>query len=99
MKTAYFDLVSGASGDMILGALVDAGLPAETLSAELAKLHLDDFHLHTKKVLKNCFSATKVDVHVHDHAPERHLADLQKVVNDSHLSCLLYTSPSPRDRG
>ena len=86
MKTAYFDLVSGASGDMILGALVDAGLPAETLSAELAKLHLDDFHLHTKKVLKNCFSATKVDVHVHDHAPERHLADLQKVVNDSHLS-------------
>ena len=86
MKTGYFDLVSGASGDMLLGALVDAGLPAETLSAELGKLHLDDFHLHTKKVLKNCFSATKVDVHVHDHAPERHLADLQKVVNDSHLS-------------
>ena len=69
-----------------MGALIDAGLPAETLSAELDKLHLDDFHLHTKKVLKNCFSATKVDVHVHDHAPERHLADLQKVVNDSHLS-------------
>ena len=86
MKTAYFDLVSGASGDMILGALVDAGLPAETLSSELAKLHLDDFQLHTEKVLKNCFSATKVDVQVSDHAPERHLADLQKVVNDSHLS-------------
>lgn len=86
MKAAYFDLVSGASGDMILGALIDAGLPAETLSSELSKLHLDDFQLHTKKVLKNCFSATKVDVQVHDHAPERHLADLQKVVNDSHLS-------------
>lgn len=71
---------------MILGALVDAGLPAETLSSELAKLHLDDFQLETKKVLKNCFSATKVDVQVSDHAPERHLADLQKVVNDSHLS-------------
>jgi uncharacterized protein (TIGR00299 family) protein len=71
---------------MLLGALVDAGLPVETLEQELGKLHLDDFHLHTKKVLKNCFSATKVDVHVHDHAPERHLADLQKVVNDSHLS-------------
>lgn len=86
MKTAYFDLVSGASGDMLLGALIDAGLPVATLESELAKLHLDDFHLHTKKVLKNCFSAVKVDVHVHDHAPERHLADLQKVVNDSQLS-------------
>ncbi len=86
MKTAYFDLVSGASGDMILGALLDAGLPQTTLENELGKLHLDDFHLHHKKVLKNCFSATKVDVHVHDHAPERHLADLQKVVTDSHLS-------------
>jgi uncharacterized protein (TIGR00299 family) protein len=86
MKTAYFDLVSGASGDMILGALVDAGLPADELATELAKLHLDDFQLRTRKVLKNCFSATKVDVEVHDHAPERHLADLQKVVNDSHLS-------------
>ncbi|MDP0491731.1 MAG: nickel pincer cofactor biosynthesis protein LarC [Verrucomicrobiota bacterium JB023] len=89
MKTAYFDLISGASGDMLLGALIDAGLPAATLEAELAKLHLDDFHLHTKKVLKNCFSATKVDVHVHDHTPERHLADLQKVVNDSHLSAFV----------
>lgn len=86
MKTAYFDLVSGASGDMILGALVDAGLSAERLAKELSKLHLDDFQLHTRKVLKNCFSATKVDVEVSDHAPERHLADLQKVVNDSHLS-------------
>lgn len=86
MKTAYFDLVCGASGDMLLGALLDAGLPVATLESELAKLHLDDFHLHVKKVLKNCFSATKVDVHVHDSAPERHLADLQKIVNDSHLS-------------
>ena len=86
MKTAYFDCIAGASGDMMLGALVDAGLPAAQLEAELAKLHLKDFHLHVGKVLKNCFSATKVDVHVHDDAPERHLADIRKVVEDSHLS-------------
>ncbi len=86
MKTAYFDCIAGASGDMILGALIDAGLPAAQLEAELGKLHLKDFHLHVGPVMKNCFAATKVDVHVHDDAPERHLADLRKVVEDSDLS-------------
>ena len=71
---------------MLLGALIDAGLPEETLSNELGKLHLDDFSLESRKVLKNCFAATKVDVHAKDTAPERYLADLQKVVNDSDLS-------------
>ena len=86
MKTAYFDCIAGASGDMMLGALVDAGLPAEQLESELGKLRLKDFHLHIDKVLKNCFSATKVEVHVHDDAPERHLADIRRVVEDSALS-------------
>lgn len=86
MKTAYFDLVSGASGDMLLGALIDAGLSADALATELSKLHLNDFQLDSHKVMKNCFSATKADVHVRDDAPERYLADLQKIVNDSDLS-------------
>ncbi len=83
MKTCYIDCIAGASGDMLLGALVDAGLPVSTLEQELRKLHLDDFHLHVNKVSKNGFGATKVDVHVHDHAPERHLRDIRKVVEDS----------------
>lgn len=86
MKTAYFDLVSGASGDMLLGALIDAGLSPETLAGELAKLNLRDFQLDCHKVMKNCFAATKAEVHVRDDAPERYLADLQKIVNDSSLS-------------
>ncbi len=86
MRTAYFDCIAGASGDMMLGALVDAGLPATQLEAELAKLHLKDFHLHINRVSKNAFSAVKVDVHVHDDAPERHLADIRGVVEGSHLS-------------
>ena len=86
MRTAYFDCIAGASGDMMLGALVDAGLPADKLEAELSKLHLKDFHLHINRVSKNAFSAVKVDVHVHDDAPERHLADIVKVVEDSSLS-------------
>ncbi len=86
MRTAYFDCIAGASGDMMLGALVDAGLPAAQLETELAKLHLKDFHLHIDRVSKNAFSAVKVDVHVHDDAPERHLADIRRVVEESQLS-------------
>lgn len=86
MKTAYFDCIAGASGDMLLGALIDVGLPAATLESELKKLHIDDFHLHVGKVMKNCFAATKVDVHVHDHTPERHLKDIREVVEKSHVS-------------
>jgi uncharacterized protein (TIGR00299 family) protein len=86
MKTAYFDCIAGASGDMLLGALVDAGLPITALEAELAKLHLQDFHLHVSKVSKNGFGATKVDVHAHDDAPERRLRDLREVVEKSDIS-------------
>lgn len=86
MKTAYFDCIAGASGDMILGALVDAGWPIEALRAELEKLHLRDFAIEAKPVLKNGFAATKIDVRVSDSAPERRLADLLAVVNGSDLA-------------
>ncbi len=83
MKTAYFDCIAGASGDMMLGALLDAGLPAGRLEAELAKLGLADFRLQAARVSKRGFSATKVDVHVRDDSPERHLAEIREVVRAS----------------
>ena len=86
MKTAYFDCVAGASGDMILGALLDAGLPLDTLRARLAMLNIRDFALDAARVLKNGIGAIKVDVKVSDDAPERHLADLKAVVEASGLS-------------
>lgn len=86
MRTAYFDCIAGASGDMMLGALLDAGLAADRLEGELAKLHLKEFHLHIDRVSKNAFSAVKVDVHVHDDTPERHLAEIRQVVESSDLS-------------
>ena len=52
MKIAYFDCFAGASGDMILGALVDAGLDPDLLNRELAKLHLDHFALSFKPAVK-----------------------------------------------
>ncbi len=86
MKIAYFDCIAGASGDMILGALVDAGLPLETLRERLNALHLADFELHARRVAKNAFAATKVDVIVADDVPERRLADIEAIVVNSDLA-------------
>ena len=86
MRIAYFDCIAGASGDMILGALLDAGLPEETLHEGLLALQLDDFDLRTRQVVKNGFSATKVDVIVADDVPARHLLEIESIVMDSHLS-------------
>ena len=84
-KIAYFDCIAGASGDMILGALVDAGLPIETLRARLDALHLQDFDLEAHPVAKNAFAATKVDVIVADDVPERHLGEIIEIVEGSDL--------------
>src|ERR1041385_2330790 len=67
MRIAYFDCPSGAAGDMILGALVDAGLPFEELARGLAGLRLPGWSLERHEVMKGMFRATKVEVHVHDH--------------------------------
>jgi uncharacterized protein (TIGR00299 family) protein len=67
VRLAYFDCPSGAAGDMILGALVDAGLPFEALERELGRLGLGGYSLQLSTVMKAGFRATKVDVHVHDH--------------------------------
>jgi len=67
VKLAYFDCPSGAAGDMILGALVDAGLPFEALRAELGRLPIAGYSLERREVMKGAFRATKVEVHVHDH--------------------------------
>ena len=89
MKIAYFDCIAGASGDMILGALVDAGLPVETLQSHLSLLNLgDEFELKVQKVSKNGFSATKVDIIVHEQHEQhhgRHLAEIEAVIRKSSL--------------
>jgi len=80
-RLAYFDTAAGASGDMILGALVDLGLPIEALRAEMAKIGLGGYRLETKTVQRCGMRATKVDVvmgaahdhhhdHGHDHKPD-----------------------------
>jgi hypothetical protein len=85
MKIAYFDLIAGASGDMLLGALVDAGLPFGELRQALDGLHLPGFALSCAKVTRGAFAATKVHVQATDDAPARHLPELEAVIAASAL--------------
>jgi uncharacterized protein (TIGR00299 family) protein len=59
MKLLYFDCFNGASGDMILGALVDAGLPLDALREALGSLGVDDYALAADQVLRAGVSATQ----------------------------------------
>src|SRR6266576_5668832 len=63
MRIAYLDCFSGMSGDMFLGALVDAGVPARLLEETVAALNVGA-RLEISRVERNGISATKVDVYV-----------------------------------
>ena len=88
MKIAYFDCFAGASGDMILGSLMDAGLELDQLKGELAKLHLTHYDLQVKKVVKKgvggCQALVVVDED-HHHQHHRHLADIKSIIAQSDL--------------
>src|SRR3990172_1319826 len=87
MTLAYFDCFSGISGDMTLGALVDAGVSLDVLRAELAKLDLPGYEITSEKVKRSGIAATKVHVIIEkkDREP-RHLSDILAIINSSSLS-------------
>jgi uncharacterized protein (TIGR00299 family) protein len=72
---------------MILGALLDAGVPEEKLHEELGKLHLEsEFDLRVSRVDKGGFAATKVDIQVHNPVPARRVPEIQEIIAASNLS-------------
>lgn len=97
---AYFDCFSGISGDMTLGALVDAGVPLSKLRRELDRLPVKGYRLTSKTVQKAGMRATKVDVLINDPSKSplgkgelkggQHSAgkwkDIEKIVRTSTLS-------------
>jgi pyridinium-3,5-bisthiocarboxylic acid mononucleotide nickel chelatase len=90
VKVAYFDCPSGASGDMILGALVDAGLPFDILREDLGRLPVAGYTLERREVMKGPFRALKIDVRVHDQSgsrghPRRTLSDILAILGRSSL--------------
>jgi pyridinium-3,5-bisthiocarboxylic acid mononucleotide nickel chelatase len=66
-RVLYFDCFSGISGDMAIGALLDAGLPFEGLQQALGDLLSGGAHVHAKKVLRAGISATRFVAHEHGH--------------------------------
>src|SRR5512142_511148 len=87
MTIAYFDCFSGISGDMTLGALVDAGVSIDVLRSELAKLNLPGYELKSEKVKRAGIAATKVHVIIEKKGREsRHLSDIVAIISGSSLS-------------
>ena len=74
-RLLYFDCFSGISGDMVLGALLDAGLPFEDLKGALGTLAVSGYHVHAARVLRAGVSATKFTVHDHDRGHDLHQHD------------------------
>jgi uncharacterized protein (TIGR00299 family) protein len=85
MPVAYIQSIGGASGDMLLGALVDLGLSPDTLRRELAKLAIDGYQITVNQETRCEVRGTKLTVVIED--PARHSPrSLLKIVKQSTLS-------------
>ena len=86
MKILYFDCFSGISGDMTLGALVDAGCPLDLLRSELGNLELPGWTISAEKVWKNGMAATFVRVTTDDQSRHRSLSAILRLLEESRLA-------------
>lgn len=82
MRTLYFDCFSGASGNMILGAMIDLGIDPDALSREIEKLGLEGVSLHLEKVNRSGVSAPHVEIVFPEQDQHRHLSDIEKIIDD-----------------
>jgi pyridinium-3,5-bisthiocarboxylic acid mononucleotide nickel chelatase len=89
MKTlgiAYFDCFSGISGDMVLGALVDAGADLRQIESELRKLGLENWSISAEKVKRGAIFATHVKVATQEDHHHRGLSIILKRIEDARLA-------------
>ena len=85
-RIAYLDCYSGISGDMLLGALLDAGLSIDALRAELARLGVDGWTLRSGRVTRAGIAATKVHIDLTEAPqPHRRLPDILALIAASTL--------------
>jgi hypothetical protein len=100
-RLLYFDCFSGISGDMVLGAILDAGMPFAELERALGTLAVSGIEVSAGPVLRAGVSATKFAVHEHGRADDhghghrhshRSLTDISRLIDSSALS------PAGRDR-
>ncbi|HKD63799.1 MAG TPA: nickel pincer cofactor biosynthesis protein LarC [Candidatus Acidoferrales bacterium] len=86
LRIAYFDCFSGISGDMVLGALVDAGVELREIEAGLRGLGLENWSIAASKVQRGAISATQVRVEAREEHHHRGLAVILKRIEQAHLA-------------
>jgi len=86
LKIGYFDCFSGLSGDMILGALLDAELPLELLTAEIAKLPLKGYRISAQPARRGIITGTQVKITLEGAQEQRTLKDILDLIEKSTLS-------------
>ena len=86
MKTLYFDCFAGASGDMILGAMVAAGVDPSALREQLSRLNVDGFAIKFETVNRSGLSATYANVETAHEHKHRHLSDIKQIIEGSGVS-------------
>ena len=77
MTIAYLDCFAGISGDMLLGAFIDAGLDLELVKKNFSLLPLAGYEVHEKQTLANGIKATKVEITVKEGQPHRSYQDIK----------------------
>jgi uncharacterized protein (TIGR00299 family) protein len=85
-RWAYFDCFAGLSGDMTLGAMLDAGLDKAALEDVLRRLDLSGFRLETRQVTKEHLTGIKVDFTVDKEQPTRNYSDIVALISAASLS-------------
>lgn len=86
MRTIYFDCFAGASGNMILAALIAAGVNKNLLEKELRKLEIPEFDIRVETVDRSGISSLHLEVIVPDERKHRHLEQIEKLIGGSTLS-------------
>lgn len=86
-KILYFDCLSGISGDMIIGALLDLGINKDDFLKELKKINIEGFSINIEKKKKKGIAGTDFDVILTDFLKDnkRNLFDIIKLIDDSKL--------------
>ena len=85
MRIAYFDLVSGISGDMTVAALLDLGAPRKRLREELGKLSGIGFRLRVGTKTVNGIRAVRFQVLAGEGQPRRSWSDIRDLIEGSGL--------------
>lgn len=86
MKTLFFDVVSGASGDMILSSLIDIGVPLDYLRTQFAKLAIPGFTIDIEKQKRSGITASHLKLSWDSPKVYRHIYQIQSLIESAQFA-------------